>query len=194
VGGSDPTGKLLSMRLSVNKVDVSKLPKLGKTVNLAADDERLAFLSEQLEVEEVLEFSGSFSIKPWKMNGALMSGNMELLIRQTCVASLEPVQTQLDIDVKRYFLPETDPVFKNQNIIDGELVIDPDVDDFPDLLENTTIDVWEVVIEELNLQIDPFPRAADFNNDEVPEIQPEQDTHKPFSELKTLITEKKSKK
>ena len=32
-------------------------------------------MSEQLEVEEVLEFSGSFSIKPWKMKDARLDGH-----------------------------------------------------------------------------------------------------------------------
>ncbi len=40
----------------------------------------------------------------------------------------------------------------------GELDLDPDADDPPDVLEGDKIDLGAYVVEDLSLAIDPFPR------------------------------------
>ncbi|MEM7069509.1 MAG: YceD family protein [Pseudomonadota bacterium] len=173
------------------KIDVTRLPKSGKSISLAGDKTNLDFLSSSIEVDEVLDINAELLMKPWQMNGAELTGTMTIKLAQTCVTTLEPIETQYEFDLKRQFLPAADPCFKNQAIIDGELIIEPDADDLPDVIEGRNVDIWDVILEELNLHIDPYPRSDEFQWESQPEEEEIADTHKPFANLKTLITEKK---
>ena len=67
------------------------------------------------------------------------------------------------------------------------------------IFENGKIDIWSILAEELNLAIDPFPRSEQAQSiteeplTENEEMDVDDDTHRPFSDLKSLITEKKIK-
>ncbi len=168
------------MSIPTLNIDVAVLPKSGKCLTLSADRAGLLFLRENTEAEEVVNFEAELVFKPWKMNGAWLKGTIRTELVQICVNTLEPIDVLVEFEVSRSFLPASDPLFGNQSIVDGELVIDPEADELPDYLEGTSINVWDVVLEELNLQIDPFPRLADSELDEKMQEVSEPDTHKPF--------------
>ena len=184
----------MSRQSLTKKVNLQKLPNSGKALDIKADRVTLETLAELTDADEVSRFEAELLVKPWKANGVSVTGKISAGIRQTCVVSLEAMENALEFGFTRYFLPVGDPAFGNQVFEDGELVVDPEADDLPDLLENSSVDVWEVLIEELNLRIDPFPKLQNLEFANGPEGSVSPETRKPFSGLKALITEKKSRK
>lgn len=175
-------------------VNVDRLPVDGETITINADGALLDILTANTAAEEILEFSATIDIKPWKQSGAIAHGTMSACIAQQCVASLDMMETRLEINFSRTFLPEGDPVFASEAIMDGELVVEPEGDDMPDLLDGNTIDIWPILLEELNLEIDPFPRKPGFEwqNEEATSDVETEDKVKPFADLKKMMSKKSS--
>ena len=181
-----------SASLPTNFVDVSSLPKKGRTFKLVADDAALLALAELTVAESVEKCDATITARPWKMNGAVLRGEIQAIVNQSCVSTLEPIRSNLELELVRYFLPDVETEFSRDMIIDGELIIDPEADDLPDPLENGVIDIWKVILEELNLQIDPYPKLENFDWGEEAGPDVEDETHRPFADLKSLITKKNS--
>ncbi len=68
----------------------------------------------------------------------------------------------------------------NAPVAPEDSVIDPDAEDPPELIEGDEIDVGALVIEQLALEIDPFPRKPGAVFDPGPEESPPS----PFAVLK----------
>ena len=64
----------------------------------------------------------------------------------------------------------------------GEMELDPEAPDPPDVLEGDALDLTAIVTEHLALEIDPFPRKPDATFDYAP---PPEDTS-PFAVRKNL--------
>ena len=170
----------------------------GEGVRLEPENFQKDELAQRLGVESVqfLNFEGK--IRRYKKTGARIAGKLQARYWQACVVSMDLIPQEISIEVDRKFLGESEASSRQVFSQDGELLIDPD-DDEPDILEANTIDLWEVLIEELNLAIDPFPRKDDpditvFSGKEAENRVEGDDLHKPFANLNTLINEKKSKK
>ncbi|MEM9277690.1 MAG: DUF177 domain-containing protein [Pseudomonadota bacterium] len=174
-----------------SRININTLPKDGTELNLLADAEQLGKLSAEVIADEMLGVSALLTVRPWKMKGAVLSGIVKAQVHQMCSVTLEPMTSAVEFDFKRFFLPASDPAFGMEPVIDGELIIDPEGDDLPDILEDGHIDLRNVIVEELNLNIDPYPRATGAEFAEKLEDTESSDTHRPFADLKTLITEKK---
>ena len=86
---------------------------------------------------------------------------------------------------------------ENERMEAGELLLNVDDEHEIDELEGGTVDLWDILIEEISLELDPFPRHADYQHDSMDEnVDEDVDIEKtqPFSSLKALINEKNSKK
>ena len=113
------------------------------------------------------------------------------------MVSLEPVMQEIGIDIDRRFLPERDLIRENERIEAGELLLDPEDDNEIDALDGGKVDIWDVLIEEVSLAVDPFPRHPDHSDlikEKTPVDEVDEDVIQPFAALKTLISEKKTKK
>ena len=179
-------------------VNLGKLPSPSQKLVLPVDDKASIQAAEACGVIAFKNLQASFRFKRWRKHGVSVLCDFSAQVEQECIATLEPVISKLQGGFERQFLPERSSDYKMPEIIDGEMILDPEAD-WPDIIENDTINLWDVVIEEMILAINPFPRANSMEeaNDpaqkEVPEISSES-THRPFSDLKALITEKKSNK
>lgn len=179
-------------------ISMSKLPSSSQTVELPINDDSLASIAEACGVSDIKKLTARFRFKRWRKHGLTLTGEFHAEIEQECIATLEPVFTKLNENFERQFLPERSSEYKLPEIIDGEMILDPEANDLPDIIEGDTLNLWDVLIEEMILAIDPFPRSETADNqaesvEETPEELPEP-THKPFSDLKTLISQKKSNK
>lgn len=180
-------------------INISNLPPAGEAIVLSADEKILDTVSQECGVTHVSHLNTKFRVKRWRKHGVTIYGDFDIKLEQECVASLGPVFSNLKNTFERRFLPQRDSDYKMPEVIDGEMILDPEADDIPDIIEGDAIDLWEVLIEELILVIDPFPRLENYQsemlNEEVEPIEETKEpTHKPFSNLKALITEKKTKK
>lgn len=176
-------------------IQPSRIPQSGQEINLAPDKEELEIIADEAGVDAVLEFSCIISLLPWRRTGLKIKGVLSCVVRQTCVATLEPLENPVNDTFERYFLSEARKGRDEPEIIDGEMVLDPERDDFPDMVSGDRLNLWEIAIEQMVLTVDIFPRASNVEPIDVmtgsEDVVEEATT--PFSHLKTLISEKKSK-
>lgn len=180
-------------------INVQNLPPADEWLVLPVKDNALEIIASECGLTACRSLEARFRAKRYRKHGVTLTGRFTVSIEQECVVTLEPVFTDLQEEFQRRFLPERDLSATLPEIIDGEMVFDPEAEDLPDLLEGGQINLWEVLIEEMILAIDPFPRSEQAVETTLPgnetgsedESEP---THNPFSELKSLISEKKSNK
>ena len=176
-------------------ISVSNLPSASEKIVLPVTEEALASVAEACDVNSVQTLEAVFRFKRWRKHGVTLNCDFKAKIEQECIATLEPVFSNINESFERQFLPERSSDYKMPEIIDGEMVLDPEAD-LPDIIVGNTLNLWDILIEELILVIDPFPRS-DFAPEEAIWVEDDtnedlEPTHKPFSDLKALITEKKS--
>jgi uncharacterized metal-binding protein YceD (DUF177 family) len=147
------------------KVDVSRLPARGITVELDADDAQRAALAEQHNLPALSAFGFTLRVAPWKRDGAQVSGRVVANITQTCVVTLEPVEARIDEAVSAVFVPETSRLARVE-MEGGEILLDAEGDDAPETFSDNRIDVGALAEEFFALAIDPYPRRAGI---EMPE-------------------------
>lgn len=179
------------------KIAVAGTSPAGEFLSYEADASTCDEVASALNIEKVdsLGFNGKLS--RYRKSGLRLAGTLVCTAVQACVVSLEPVPETLGLEIDRRFLPERDLIRENERMEAGELLLDPDDALEVDELVGGTVDLWEVLLEEITLALDPFPRhpvnGAAFEEKETP-VEQETETIQPFSTLKTLISEKKSKK
>lgn len=159
----------------------------GRAFDMAPDEAGLAALARHLSVEglEGLRFAGR--IEPFQKDGWRVEGRITGTVRQSCVVTLDPVVGALDLAVARIFLPGAAAV--------GPVDVAPeDIEDGgeepPEPLGDA-IDLAQILVEELALAIDPYPRVAGVELGELrhaaPGVAPiEPDALRPFASLSEL--------
>jgi uncharacterized metal-binding protein YceD (DUF177 family) len=130
-------------------VDCGKLPSGGKTIKIEADAEERAALCERLSIDALI----------------VLKGQLKAAFRQTCVISLQPVISDINITIERkynvnavaFWGHESEPDEEGHQTggVQTKNLVEP-----PEPLENGGIDLGEVASEELAVEIDPFPRLA----------------------------------
>ncbi len=169
------------------QVDVSRLPAKGVAVKLEADDAQRTALAEHHQLDAVNTFGFDLRVSPWKRDGARVSGRVAADISQTCVVSLEPLETKIDEEISALFVPETSRLALRAGD-DGEILLDADGDDAPETFSGTRIDVGALAEEFFALAIDPYPRRKDAEIPEnLQETSNEGPSNAPFAKLGSLV-------
>lgn len=120
------------------------------TPDTAMRDKIAAFL--RIEAVPALNFAGEIAARGER--GWLVAGEIRAETVQSCVVTLDPVAQSIDERVSRHFEPEE--TLGDQH----DLTVDFDDDDAPDGFSDR-IDLAAVMIEELALALDPYPRKQD---------------------------------
>lgn len=148
-------------------VSVAHVPGKGITVKVEADDKERAQLAENHELLSVGSFTADFLITPWKKDGIRLRGHIEAQIVQACVATLEPIETQISEDVDTVFVPENSRLARIRLDESGEMLIDAEGPDMPETFEGDRIDIGSVAEEFFELAIDPYPRKTEADYVEI---------------------------
>lgn len=146
-------------------VDVRRLSARGQTIKLNANEEQRSWLAKDQGLVSVEAFATEAIVKPWKSDGAAITGRVKASFTQACVVTLEPVAAEIEEKFELYFLPEQ-MVSKVPDGGDIEFLFDPDAPEEPESFDGRTIDVGAVIIEQFSLAIDPYPRKP---GSEVPD-------------------------
>ena len=184
------------MSLPVHKIIPSKLPNSGLPVSLNPNSQEADYIAGDLGVEKLLELQIDITAYPWNSGGVRIKGNFAGVVEQECVITLSPLENAVSGSFERLFMPSSRRVESRNEIVDGELLLDPEAEEGPDQLEQDLLDLWEVALEEIVLAVDLFPRAPDASisdGDDANQTVDIIETHKPFQNLEALITEKKLK-
>ena len=167
-------------------VNFAEVDRRDVELELTADDAVRAAVARRLDLVSLTRFEARVRLSAW-LDGAVLEGDFAADLEQTCGLTLVPVGAQVVARFEVRLLPMGSP---NAPQDAPDAVIDPLADDPPDLIEGSTIPVWEYLVEHLALELDPFPRApgAVF----VPPEEPNLIT--PFAVLKDLAAKKGSDK
>jgi uncharacterized metal-binding protein YceD (DUF177 family) len=128
-------------------------------VHLEADADELKALAQSWDVVSVGDLRADLQISRWKRDGVRLKGRLTAKIVQSCVVTLEPVESVLDESFEQIFVPENSKLARRSGEGEtAEMVLDPDGPDLPETFAGDTIDAGEVVAEFAALAIDPYPR------------------------------------
>lgn len=161
---------------------LAALPDAGLEVVLEAKPAERRSLAEFLEVLDVKRLRARLVLKRWRGHGVQVTGTVDAEVVQSCIVTLEPVTSRLELEIDRKFLPES------MLAHDGdphEMLIDPDGEDPPEPMPHS-LDLGELAAEEVALNVDPYPRKAGA---EAPEAEAEIEIRgeNPFAALKNVL-------
>jgi len=160
-------------------IRLAEIGRGAKTFDLAADAETRAKIASRLGLKSLPSLTAHLVIGPW-LDGAEIHGRFDAVVEQVCGVSLDPFEQNLGGLVDVRVVPAGSPNAPQESL--GEVVLEADLPDPPDVLEGDSIDLAEYLVEHLALEIDPFPRKPDAVFDYVPDSKEES----PFAILKAL--------
>ena len=158
-------------------VVVADLPAEGAVFELAPDEAMRAALAPYVGVLALPALRAGLTVTPAGVGGALVAGELEAIIGQTCVVSLEPFEAELREPIAVRFTPVA------AEFAPG-LVFELGGEDPPDPLINGKVDLAGVVVEFLVLAVDPYPRKPGVVF--VPPAERRDPTASPFAALSKL--------
>ncbi len=124
----------------------------GDAVSDAADAATLVALARRFDVPAVRALSFTARAAPWGPGGWRVSGVVDAAFTQTCVVTLEPVDTALTESFERFFAPPA-------RMAEAEALFHADAEEAPEPLAEA-IDFGEIAAETAALALDPYPRKA----------------------------------
>lgn len=145
----------------------------GTERHLVPDADAMKRIVKALDLGSLTAFEADLKITPAHV-GWTLTGRVRATLEQICGITLEPLPVEVDerfsVDLVEAAEPETDEI---------EITLD---DESPDVIEDARIDLGQYAVEQLALQLDPFPRkpGAEF-------VQPEEPAEiSPFAVLKAF--------
>ena len=139
----------------VHQMGWADLSTHGVDVELAPDEATRARIAQMLEVEAIGRLRAFLAIRPW-LDGAEIGGRVEASITRICGITLEPFDELIDEPVLVRIVPSGSP--NAPAACGGEVELDLDSEDPPDVVSGDTVDLAAFVIEHLALALSPFPR------------------------------------
>jgi hypothetical protein len=160
-------------------IDPAALRPGPSTVSVTTSAQERAAIAGDLGLISLHALAAQLTVSVGARGEVAIAGRLDAELKQSCVVSLRPVAQTIVAGISRRFVPA------------GSLAADrlpgvgADGDDPPDEYGGAAIDVGAMVLEELILAIDPYPRAEGA---ELPATLAHQfgPPESPFSVLKTL--------
>lgn len=172
-------------------VVVEELPNHGRKIDLLPTAEEMAAIATRLDLVTLDKLESIIRIRPEIGREIVAEGEITASFVQTCVVTGEPITQTMTFDLERRYSEDASEFDSKDE--DDDIIALP-LDDGPDPIEDGIIDVGEAVVEELALQIPPYPRVpgAEFN-DIVEDIDEGDDKPNPFAKLVALKKDLESK-
>lgn len=150
----EPTAKAPNEFSRIVSPDRLGAPKLTEVLE-ASPAERAA-VARRLDILAVDRLAAEVTVS--NLGGRLfrVEGGWEAAVQQACVVTLEPVAARLEGRLAATY--ETGRKAA-ENAVGGEITVDPEADDPADILPAEGIDLGELVVQELAVALDPYPRA-----------------------------------
>lgn len=171
-------------------VAVAQIPDNGLHREIEASPREREVMAEVAGVREILSAHASFDVTPMSGGRFHVVGRVQARIGQTCVVTLEPLESDIDEEIDLIFAPEpearalADLIEEGQDYNDGDEDVDADVADPPEAIKGGMIDLGRLATDSLFLGIDPYPRkdGAVFE----PQVEAANPEDHPFAALKVL--------
>ncbi|MFT4117396.1 YceD family protein [Bradyrhizobium sp.] len=171
---------------------VAQIPDAGLHRELTASASERQAMAELAGLRDILSAQAAFDVTPKSGNRIQVTGHVRARVGQTCVVTLDPIESEIDEEIDLVFAPEAEARRLADLIEEGQDDEEPpEVVDPPEAIVNGIIDLGRLATDALFLAIDPYPRkpGAVF---EAEVIAPDPEDH-PFAALKALQDKKKGK-
>ncbi|MBD1545039.1 YceD family protein [Roseibium aggregatum] len=172
-----------------HKVHADRLGDREETIVIEPDKAALKRIAEANGCVDVDRLRAELTLKPWRKAGVRVVGTLEATVTQQCVVTLEPFKQELFEDIDRTFEPVSSRARRPRDLNEeGEIEIDLETLDPPDVMVDGVIDLGAMICEQLALSIDPFPRkpGAVFEQEEEKDSGEVEDKPSPFAALAKL--------
>jgi uncharacterized metal-binding protein YceD (DUF177 family) len=169
-------------------VAVAQIPDTGLHRDLLADEAVRHAIADVGDLREVLSAQASFDVTPKSGGRYHVAGHVRARIGQTCVVTLEPMESDIDEPIDLTFVPP-DQIPEMAALVDDAEQSDGDTPDPPEPIENGFIDLGRVATDALYLAVNPYPRKPDAVFEPLVEAEDPEDH--PFAALKALKDEPK---
>ncbi len=180
------------------------LGELGETFSFTADEDERRRLAERFDLLSLDALDATVEAGPLKVRarkgvraeGVRARVKFTADVLQSCVVTLEPVANKVEHGFEVDYLPEgvdtTDAelVSELDERIEGEVFVDVDEVDPPEVMRDGTFDIGDAIAENLSLALDPYPRAPGAEASEFKSstggAEDEEETVSPFAVLEKL--------
>ena len=155
------------------------IPETGLHLEIDAPEPLRAELAALAGLRELGRLSAVFDLTR-RGAGVRVTGNVSARVGQTCVVTLEPVESDIDEPVDLRFAPQAvaPASAKSETVAAHTSDEDP-----PEPLFGDELDLGAIATEFLLLGIDPYPRKPDA---EFAPVKAGDATAKPFAALEAL--------
>jgi hypothetical protein len=172
-------------------VTVAQIPDTGLHREIEASAREREAMAEVAGLREIAFARASFDVTPKSGGRVHVTGHVRARIGQTCVVTLDPIESDLDEEIDLTFAPEAEVRQLADLIEEGQDSEDVKVAEAPEAIVNGVIDLGRLATDALFLAIDPYPRkpGAVFEA-QVTALDPKDH---PFAALKALQDKPKGK-
>ena len=160
----------------------------GRAVEIVAGPAHLTEIAKRLDLEGLDSLSANLHVTrdgpaESTKTGVFVSGEFRASGTQTCVVSLRPVPFEIAAPIDGMALPADSAEFERE-----ELTLEDDEVELLGEIEDGRFDLAEIVVQQLALELDPFPRADDaephWQGDDSSEAEAQAES--PFAALAKL--------
>ena len=169
-------------------IAVAQIPETGLHREIEADHAVRNAVADVGSLREVLLVQASFDVTPERGGRFHVAGRVRARVGQTCVVTLEEIESDIDEPVDLVFAPP-EQIPEMAALVDEAEDGDDEAPDPPEPIENGTIDLGRIATDALYLAVDPYPRKAGAVFEPVVEAADPEDH--PFAALKALKAEPK---
>jgi uncharacterized metal-binding protein YceD (DUF177 family) len=167
-------------------IAVAQIPDTGLHRDIEADQAMRNAVADVGGLREVLSAKASFDVTPLSGGRFHVSGHVRARIGQTCVVTLDPMESDIDEAIDLIFAPP-EQIPQMAALVDEAEHSDSETPDPPEPIENGMIDLGRLATDALYLAVDPYPRKPDAVFKPLVEAADPEDH--PFAALKALKVE-----
>jgi uncharacterized metal-binding protein YceD (DUF177 family) len=168
-----------------SQVVVAQIPDTGLHRDIEADAVARAAMAELAEVREIASAQASFDVTLRRDGRVHVAGRVRARVGQTCVVSLDPMESEIDEAIDLEFAPP-EQIRELSDMVDEPGDGEEEIPDPPEPIGNGVIDLGRVATDALYLAIDPYPRKPGVMFE--PRLEEVDPSEHPFAALKALQT------
>ena len=167
-------------------VTVAQIPEAGLHRDLEADAAEREAMAELAGLREILSAHAALDVTPKSGGRVHVGGHVRARIGQTCVVTLDPIESEIDEPIDLTFAPP-EQIPQLADLVDEAVESGAEIPHPPEPIVNGIIDLGRLATDALFLGIDPYPRRPDAVF-EPPAVVADPEDH-PFAALKALQAE-----
>ncbi|HTQ15070.1 MAG TPA: DUF177 domain-containing protein [Rhizomicrobium sp.] len=135
--------------------DLADLSAAGAEVAIRPKADERAALARWVGVDDVAAFEGRVSLRKLSQTRFSYDAELSAEVVQACVVTLDPVRSRIARHFSRTLHLGQGPAAAREPVL-----VSPGDDESPEEIASPRYDLAAPLIEELALEIDPYPRAA----------------------------------